>query len=277
MGHFSRARGTSKIVAHGSESYQSSSDPTRRHRSYGSDRRPPKEAHIQDSDPAKPVNSSKKPPDLPGPPTSYPSQEQDILQVVERSAKDLIEEAFYKITSETGTSYPCTQTELDASGGANRYTASSARKSKDKRPWFAQANNGPFCNIRIAAQEVFDYNDPTRTPSVAESEAISRLITGFKLAGQKFWGPDLAIKTFCDLDEVFFCGRLRGHVCLTWQPDRFFAKHLLGHTVYLGGGKCVIELNADNIFFHPVSYSCFNQMFATLLHEMWYALCLRDS
>ena len=105
-------------------------------------------------------------------------------------------------------------------------------------------------------------------PSASENEAISRLITGFENAGREPWGPDLAIKAFCDLDKVFFCGRLKGHVFMTWISERH-GRGFFAETLYLGKGKCVIRMNAYPIFFTPHTGPSFVSMFGTLLHEMW--------
>lgn len=242
--------------------------PTRRHRSHGSDRRPPNNAHTRDNDHDKPVDGSREPPDSPNPRTNYQPREQGPIQVFHRDAGELYEEAFEDVALDTGTSYPCTQKELNASGGANRQMSRSAWE-KNKGKWFARPNNGPFMDAKIAAREVFDHNDPKRTPSPAEDQAIARLIAAFENACQGPWGPDLAIKAFSDLDKIFFCGRLTGHVCLTWKPTDSFTKNSNAHTIYLGQGKCVIQMDAHDIFFVPEDGSGFVQMFATLLHEMW--------
>lgn len=211
----------------------------------------------------------RKPPHSPGPHASHQSHDRGTIRVFHREAKDLYDEAFYEIAPGTATNYPCTQKELNASGGANRRTALDARNSKNKTKWFAHPNNGPFIDARVSAREIFDHNNPKRTPSAAEDEAINRLTTGLETAGREPWGPDLAIKAFCDLDKVFFGGRLKGHVCLTWKPDRFFRRDCFANTFYLEDGKCVIHLNAHSIFFLPGDGSSFGQMFSTLLHEMW--------
>ena len=116
-------------------------------------------------------------------------------------------------------------------------------------------------------REVFDHNDLERIPSAAESDAIKRLYKGIEMAAKELWGPDLAVKAFCDLDKVFFCGRLRGHVCLTWRSKDTSGRGLFGWTPYLTGGKCVIEMFASEIF-RPGPKSYLFQMFETLLHEM---------
>lgn len=259
-----------KTDTHGPQFPPPSSDPTARHLLHRSDRRLPKNTHIQDLDPDRPVNGSRNSPYPPSPRNIYQFPNQIPLQVNHRDAKELEAEARYDISPDTATNYPCTRKELESSGGANRQTAGNAVNFKDKTKWFAHPNKGPFLDSMIAAREIYDHNDPRRATSASgEDEAISRLVTGIQNARRGPWGPDLAIKAFCDLDKVFFCGRLRGHVCVTWQPDSFFGNDCYGSTEYLGAGKCVINLNPHTNFFGPLCDSGFGQMFATLLHEMW--------
>ncbi len=249
---------------------RASSNPTRRKKPHRSDRRPSRNAHTGDTDYDRPVSGSRKPPYASDPRTTYRSRKQGGIQVIDRNPEDTYKESFYKITPETGTDYPCTQEELNVLKGPKwRMTptgpVSCTQKSESKR--VDHPNKGPFLDAMIAAREVFEHNDPTRIPSVAENEAIRRLDTVFKDAAQRFWGPDLAIKAFCDLDKVFFCARLTGHVYLSWK--RNIGRGVWGKTGYLWRGKAVILLGAYNIFFHPEGGSGFVHMFATLLHEMW--------
>ena len=174
------------------------------------------------------------------------------------------------ITLNTGTDYPCTQEELNASGGANRRMGLS--KTIHKRELFKNLNEGPFVSARKAVREVFDHNRPQRTPSAEENDAIVRLSNAIQRAAHERWGPDLVIKAFCDLDRVFFRARLRGHVCLTWKPNESFRGVSFAETTAVsrhGKGKCVIHLNAMGVFLQPECESVFEEMFATLLHEMW--------
>ena len=249
------------------------SNPTRRKRPHESDRRPSKKAHTGDIDYDRPVSGSRKPPYAPDPRPTYQSQKQGRIQVIDRNPEDTYKETFHKITLKTGTDYPCTRKELNAVKGLNLRmtpTGNASYTPTNQSKWADYPNKGPFLDARIAAREVFEHNDPKRTPSAAENEAIHRLDTAFKDAGQRFWGPDLVIKAFCDLDKVFFCARLMGHVYLSWQPHIDHGTgDVWGTTGYLGRGKAVIYLDAYNIFFQPEGGSGFVQMFATLLHEMW--------
>ena len=104
-----------------------------------------------------------------------------------------------------------------------------------------------------------------------EREATHRLRAMMEKACRDSWGPELAVKAFCDLDAVFFRGKLRGHVCVTWADvGEFPDGNVFGHTVFLGRGKAVIQLNARFLFF-DWGYRdgrVFAQMLATVLHEM---------
>ena len=109
-----------------------------------------------------------------------------------------------------------------------------------------------------------------RKPGNLEMSAIERISRAIAAGHDGVWGPDLIIKAFCDLDTIFFCGRLRGHVCVRWLRD--WSKDgstKWGTTALLGEGKCAIKMNADTILLkdrHP-----FTKMFATMLHEMCHA------
>ena len=189
-----------------------------------------------------------------------------------RSPTSLYTEAFYYVTLDKGTRYPCTQGDLDATGGMNRRTVFNEANHNDRSRWFAHRNHGPFVDTKAAVREVFDHNDLDRTPSAAELEAIDRFYSGLEIAAKESWGPDLVIKAFCDLDEIFFGGRLRGHVLLAWGSKDARNSRILGCTRYLGKGKCVIQLYASTIFLEPgndsYSRSYFVRMWMTLVHEM---------
>lgn len=270
MGLFS-VRGRREIDTHGPPWAPSSFRPTGRHGSYAPDRQPPQNVRNRDFDPGRPLTGPRQIPQSYSPRDRYPSQDRDLIQVFPRHPRELYEESGYDIAPDTATNYPCTQRELNASGGVNRQMAIDEETVMNMK-LFAHPNKGPFTDARKAAREIFDHNDQKRTPSATENEAINRLVDGFENAVRQPWGPDLAIKAFCDLDKVFFCGRLKGHVCLTWMSERsvdsegnaFYAR-----SGYMGKGKCVMHLNAYMIFFRNHVGSCFGQMFATVLHEMW--------
>lgn len=239
-------------------------------RFHGPDRRPSRKDRIRDG---RPINGRREFPQSPNPRNPYCSQDQDTNQVFPRDPEELYEESFCDVTPDTGTNYPCTQKDLNASGGALRQGLRDVDKLLQRGntvSYDAHRNNGPFIDARKAAREIFDHNDQKRTPSATENEALSRLIAGFEIARREPWGPDLAIKAFCDLDKVFFCGRLKGNVFLTWMSKEPISRGtLFGDTAYMGQGRCVIRMNAYAIFFTHIIGSKFVQMFGTLLHEMW--------
>lgn len=263
MGLFSRAEQKKKKDTQSSRSL-TSSNPARRPQPHVTDRRTP------DNHPGSPVSVYSSPPHPPDPSISIFPQTQNTIKVFPRFAEDLYREAFHQINPHDGTDYPRTPEDLSASGGVTRRLPLRRHPSEYESRWFTSKNKWPSVDPETAAREVFDHNDPERIPPADEDEAIGRLVTGIKNAGLRKWGPDLAIKAFCDLDKVFFCGKLRGNVCLTWERDRSSLKGLFGlTTIWRTHGKCLIQLNADwNIFMYEV-HSHFAQMFATLLHEMW--------
>ena len=265
MGHTPSAYGPKEIDTESA----SSSSISDRHRSDASEYSPHEDVLIRTCAHYVRANGSRGPPHSYYPRNSHGLQNQKTIPVFRRSLQELYKEAFYEVSVDTGTNYPCTKEELNASGGVNRHTAMKAHYKKDKTKWFPCQNKGPFVEARTAALDVFNHNHPTRIPSVAEDEAMSRLMTAFGKARREIWGPDLAIKAFCDLDKVFFRGRLKGHVCLTWDADSVCGNDCWGSTQYLEKGKSVILLNADQIFFHAPDGLGFVQMFSTLLHEMW--------
>lgn len=245
------------------------SKSTERHHPHTTDRKPTNTPPVRSQHLDRPTYDKSSPPHSPGPSTSFPFLAQDTIHVLPRVAKHLYNEAFNDVSLGIGTDYPCTTEDLNASGGIHRKIPLGGDAQKKKAKWFTGPNEGPFVDPAEASREIFDHNQPKRVPSAAEGRAIKRLLEGFKNACQKYWGPDLAVKAFCDLDEVFFCGRLRGHVCLTWRADASFKHYCFGETTFLKGGKCVIGLNAYAIFCGLEVISGFAQMFATLLHEMW--------
>jgi len=171
---------------------------------------------------------------------------------------EMYEEAFVPFRVDTGTPYPSNQKQLD-------YHWES---------FFEYRNKGPFVSSNRATEDMLKHNDLDRRISSAEGATITRLqtlIVDVQRGG--YWGPDVAVKAFEDLDLVFFGGHLHGHVCVCWDD---LADHILGWTEFPTDSKkhenqCHIVLNAQLIFgeadFHP-----FVQMVHTLLHEMVHAL-----
>lgn len=205
------------------------------------------------------------PPDNPSPsnanrPTASP-----------KSRQELHDNAFRDVCRDSGIDYACTQSDLDATGGLARreYPKDSLRDhTASRKKWFPKPNHGPFVSARQACLDIVKHNDLRRKPRDSERDAIERLSTAIAEGRRGTWGPDLIIKAFCDLDIVFFRGRLRGHVCVRWLPDWSAPGCTTwGSAVFVGEGKCAIRMNADTILRdHPRP---FERMFATILHEMW--------
>lgn len=213
-----------------------------------------------------PRQVSKQPPPQIPPPVNQPRS-----AAPPKSRGELYDDAFRDVTLLSGTHYICTQSDLDATGGLARQEfpkddLGDCKASRKK--WFANSNRGPFVSARQACLEIFNHNDLRRKPGTLEKEAIERLANALMATCRGSWGADLIIKAFCDLDVVFFRGRLRGHVCVRWLPNwAVRGCTTWGTTVYLGEGKCAIRMNADAILLDHSRP--FERMFATMLHEMW--------
>lgn len=166
------------------------------------------------------------------------------------SSHHMVEKAFHRVDARHGTPYPCRQEDLDF-----------IRHHPSR-------NDGPLVSPRQATLEIVQHNDPRRQLPSYEREAVRRLSNAVHHASRHSWGPDLAIKTFLDLDVVFFGGTLGGYVCVSWKGKDNFADHgeSQGRTTECPRrGHALIHLNAEAILLGP---SPFIHMFSTVLHEM---------
>lgn len=172
---------------------------------------------------------------------------------------DMYEEAFNRFRVDTGTRYLSNQAELDYHWDA----------------LFKLRNKGPFVSSSRATQDMLEHNDLHRRVSTAEGAAMSRLQDLIKHVQRGgYWGPDVAVKTFKDLDLVFFGGYLQGHVCVCWDV---LEPNMWGLTEFPEkyrdyDNQCHIVLNADLIFSRRTGKHPFKQTMHTLLHEMVHAL-----
>lgn len=154
----------------------------------------------------------------------------------------------------------------------NRFARTNRSHAELRAMWFSEPNTGPKVGIKQAALDIYQHNALERIPSAKEEDAIGRLCIMLDNAYQGHWGPDVAIKCFFDLDTVFFRGKLRGHVSVTWAGrSEFGTEECWGKTKHLGHGKALIQLNARFIFhIHgPSKKRPLQQTLATLMHEMW--------
>ena len=223
----------------------------------------PRHEYAYDDDPS----PSKQPP-----PHDLPPKRASKTAASPVSRRGLCIDAFKEISLDSGSNYTCKHSDLDATGGLDRQQF--PEDKREDRPaarkiWFPTVNHGPFTNAMKATFDIFEHNKLSRKPGILEQEAIERLNRAIVAGRAGSWGPDLIIKAFCDLDVVFFRGRLRGQVCVRWLPDWSApGRTVWGCCVFRGRGKCAIRLNVDTILRdHPHPFEC---MFGTMLHEMWY-------
>ncbi|CAD6566676.1 MAG: hypothetical protein ASARMPREDX12_008790 [Alectoria sarmentosa] len=174
--------------------------------------------------------------------------------------KKLYESALQPFREKEGSRYPCKQSEIDF----------------HQKGVFAKANNGPFVTAMQATEEIMRWNDEKRAPPRDELAIIRDLTIAVHDAEKNLhFGPDLVIKTFADLDRIFFGGRLRGHVAVSWVSNLSSGtRGAYGVTEFHKPGSCHIKLSAEAILLqkwtkvgkNPVATS-----FGTTLHEMCHA------
>ena len=169
-----------------------------------------------------------------------------------RPRKKMYEEAKRYVSVDKGKPYPCTKEDLDACGGEDRQVSSIRVRDKDdlRALWFQKPNERPKATIQKAALDIHNHNALGRSPSAEEDEAIDHLGAMIEKANQGSWGPEVVIKCFCDLDTVFFRGKLRDHVCVSWALNNreFPESQTFGNSEPLGHGKAWIILNAQVMF-----------------------------
>lgn len=187
-----------------------------------------------------------------------------ILNVGKRELREyLFLKALQPFNEASGLLYRCSQSEIDS----------------HRENFFPTSNKGPFVTSREATKEVMWHNDIKRVdPILFETGAIKRLLWAASCAQDGLvLGPDVAIKTFADLDLVFFGGRLRNHVTVQWRADIRVPARVWGTCERPRRGEegqCRIELNASMIFKEAWTQKTrdpFESMMGTLLHEMCHA------
>ena len=175
-------------------------------------------------------------------------------------SEEAYQQAFSPFRIDTGTPYPCEQSDLDV-----HRTGS-----------FRELNRRPFVSAVEATTEVMLQNHVSRRLPPSESTAIDNLSrTIYTVEKRMNFGPDLAVKAFADLDLVFFGGRLRDNVQVRWvkatDHPRFEASSgLWGAAIQLPErGKCLIILNADlHLREESQAADPLRRIFGTLLREM---------
>jgi hypothetical protein len=117
-------------------------------------------------------------------------------------------------------------------------------------------------------------NDLARPPTRAQRECITRLKSAWT---DRKWSPDVAIKSFFDLDVVYFGGYLREKLRLRWKGSKVAlrkedAQHGFGQTGFEQTADVPtarIILNAEGCLKDAVSIEeAIRETFGTLLHEL---------
>lgn len=167
--------------------------------------------------------------------------------------QELFRAAFENVYTDRGTRYSCTTSDI--------YAATH----------FHGHHSGHYISANRADREIVERNSLSRVPGRSESAAIRRLVDAIRGCERHWWGPDLVIKAFLDLDKIFFCGRLRGLVRVVWR--NLHRPGVAGLCTRNGpnasSGRGEIILNADEILRSRTRPTPFFEMFATVLHEMW--------
>ena len=173
----------------------------------------------------------------------------------------MYELALLPFRENSGSPYRCKQSEIDF----------------HRRGIFETPNKGPFVSRMEATEEVLRWNDEKRAPPREELEIIRRLaIAVHDAENNALFSPDIVVKAFADLDQIFFGGRLRGNVFVQWakQIDPNRKGGILGQTGDIRTGQCRITLNAELLLLQRWSKAGKNPVastFGTLLHEMCHA------
>jgi len=178
------------------------------------------------------------------------------MQIPERERRRLAELAQRPVDVHTGTPYPCHQSDIDL-----------CRRTRG-------ANHHRLHRME-ATYQLTKFNRITKELSPVEDRAYRNIKNALQLPG---WGPDLAIKAFKDLDQLFFMGRLHGRALLGWSdPAACIARvgsyrTQLGVTSQLRPGTVRIMLNIHMIMFKTSNPYIF--MWSTLLRECWWSVSL---
>ena len=129
-------------------------------------------------------------------------------------------------------------------------------------------------------------NHQRRKHSAAEHVAIDNLQYRVRISAERRIGPDIVVKAFADLDAVFFGGRIRDNVVVSWASDARAASLNEQSNLppahpwwgvapfrYLGeDGQCRIEFCARFMFLPPATTACdpdpLKRMVENMLHEV---------
>ncbi len=176
------------------------------------------------------------------------------MQIPERERRRLAKLAQRPVDVHTGTPYPCDQSDIDL-----------CRRTRG-------ANHHRLHRMEVTYQ-LTKFNRSTKELSPVEDRAYRNIKNALQLPD---WGPDLIIKAFKDLDQLFFMGRLHGRTLLGWSdPAACIARagsyrNHYAVTIAARPGTVRIVLNIHNIMF--TAPNPYTRMFTTLLHECWWSV-----
>ena len=179
----------------------------------------------------------------------------------------LFEQAFEDVLVNTGTPYPCTQTDIENLIG-------------NSPPSRLDVIRMPTMSIEEATKKLEKHLENTTPKTEAFYESLNRL-RGLLALKEGDCGPDLVVKSFHDWDQVIFRGKLKGRVIIRWAEceedcDYVGCHYPRGEPFFYRWSE--IEFNANAIFEEEYKYSFdpekdaiygpFGAMTSTLLHEM---------
>lgn len=178
-------------------------------------------------------------------------------------SEEAYQQAFLPFRTDTGTPYPCYQSDLDVHNTGV----------------FQRPNKFPLVSAMEATRDVMYQNHVTTRVPPTELVAIDNLKKTVDAVEKRMdFGPDLAVKAFGDLDLLFFGGWLRDNVRVQWvkanDHARFSqaAKRVWAVATHLPErGKCLIKLNADILLRRSDEEDPLRFILGTLLHEMCHA------
>ena len=169
------------------------------------------------------------------------------LSVEERRALEL--EATTKPSRNRGAAYDVSQHVIDTT-----YSTAPIKSYRNR-----------LVSMQEAAQAAVRHNSEAHRPEAGlEREALSRL-RGLFRSNRIALTPDLVVKTFRDLDAVFFASKLYGNVRVKWKSNMPFGPSCFGCTNSRRHRGAHIALVTRTIFAEKYPKRA---MFQTLLHEM---------
>ena len=170
------------------------------------------------------------------------------MNISQQERWHLMELAKRPVRADTGTPYPCTQQDLDYCLRFPRIKPSGKLHRME------------------ATYQLTRFNRLTKELSPNERNACKNLKAALKL---RDWGPDLIIKAFKDLDQLFFRGQLHGQCLVGWYTpaSRKVSEQEYGVTTFVPPRSAKIRLNLPKIFLG--TEEPYMEMFRTMLHECW--------